>query len=64
MKKILTWVVVIIIGLIIISVIGSVISNPATKDAFNKGQEDAKKALETPIPVKHAVFIPTSKISP
>jgi hypothetical protein len=57
MKKFLKWTVVVIIGLIVISFIGSIIANPATKDAFNKGQEAAKKTLDTPKPTKHAVIV-------
>lgn len=57
MKKFLIGTVVVIFGLIIISSIGKMAGNPAVKDAFNKGQEDAKKALETPKPVKHAVLL-------
>lgn len=56
MKKFLIGAVVVIIGLIVIGSIGKTAGNPAVKDAFNKGQQDAKKALETPKPVKHAVI--------
>lgn len=60
MKKILIWVAVVIVGLIIISAVGSAISNPSTKEAFNKGQQDAKKALDTQKPTKHAVIASTA----